>query len=76
MQTPVASSSPGTPGTPGTAVSSPGTASQVCICEACGEETTFLQSRPRGSNPLKRWGKDCLNLDKIKVRRLKDPNET
>ena len=67
------------PGTPQTALQVPfqGNLGQgQVVCGACGENTTFLLSRPRGVNPLLRWELKCLALNKLLLRRLKDPTET
>ena len=45
------------------------------ICEACGAPTTVALSRPRGTNPLKRWELICLSLDKVVQRRRKNEEE-
>ena len=48
-------------------------AEQEILCEACGDATTFADSAPRGTNPLKRWGKDCLAADKARLRNMNNP---
>ena len=42
---------------------------------SCGGETNAEKSRPRGTNPLKRWELACLSLDKVILRRRENEEE-